>query len=189
MIIMRLVVFLVAFSILFSMISVTQNLAFAQDTKSYPVKSNTTKIVMKISSIAFANNGEIPKKYTCDGTSVSPPLKISSVPKNAKSLALILDDPDAPERTFTHWVVWGISPKKTQLVEGEKKGFVEGVTSLEKQGYVGPCPPSGVHRYIFKLFALDSQVDISTKSKKQELIATMQNHIIQTATLIGKYSR
>ncbi|TBR26076.1 MAG: YbhB/YbcL family Raf kinase inhibitor-like protein [Candidatus Nitrosotenuis sp.] len=144
---------------------------------------------MKISSTAFANNGKIPKKYTCDGTGVSPPLKISSVPKNAKSLALILDDPDAPKGTFTHWVIWGISPKKTQFAEGEKKGFVEGTTGVGKQGYFAPCPPSGVHRYVFKLFALDSQVDISTKSKKQELVSTMQNHIIQTATLVGKYSR
>lgn len=189
MVIVRLVVFLVTFSILFSMISVAQNLAFAQDTKIYPVKSNTPKAAMKISSAAFANNGKIPKKYTCDGTSVSPPLKISNVPKNAKSLALILDDPDAPQGTFTHWIVWGISPKKTQIADGEKEGFVEGATSLGSPGYVGLCPPSGVHRYVFKLFALDSRVDISTKSNKQELVATMQNHIIQTATLIGKYSR
>ena len=185
---MRLVVFLVAFSILFGMISATQNLAFAQDT-SYPVKSSTAKTIMKISSTAFANNGKIPKKYTCDGTGISPPLKISSVPKNAKSLALIVDDPDAPNGAFTHWIVWKISPKKTQFGEGEKKGFVEGATDLGKPGYVGLCPPSGEHRYVFKLFALDSQVDISNKSTKQELVTTMQNHIIQTATLIGKYSR
>ncbi|TBR11474.1 MAG: YbhB/YbcL family Raf kinase inhibitor-like protein [Candidatus Nitrosotenuis sp.] len=187
MIVMRLVVFLVAFSILFGMISAAQNSAFAQET--ITAKSNTSKMVMKISSMAFANNGKIPKKYTCDGTGVSPPLKISSVPKNAKSLALILDDPDAPKGTFTHWVIWGISPKKTQFAESDKKGFVDGTTSVGKPGYFAPCPPSGVHRYVFKLFALDSQVDISTKSKKQELVATMQNHIIQTATLVGKYSR
>lgn len=185
---MRVIVFLVVFFIFFSVISTTQNLAFAQyDAKSYPVKS--AKTVMKISSVVFENNGKIPKKYTCDGENVSPPLKISNVPKNAKSLALILDDPDAPKGTFTHWTVWGISPKKSQFGEGEKKGFIEGTTSLNKPGYVGPCPPSGVHRYFFKLYALDSQVDISTKSKKQELAAAMQNHIIQTATLVGKYSR
>lgn len=184
---MRLVVFLVVFSILFGMISAAQNSAFAE-TK-ITVKSNASKTVMKISSTAFANNGKIPKKYTCDGTGVSPPLKISSVPKNAKSMALILDDPDAPKGTFTHWVIWGISPKKTQFAEGDKKGFVDGTTGVGKTGYFAPCPPSGIHRYVFKLFALDSQVDISTKSKKQELVSTMQNHIIQTATLVGKYSR
>jgi len=185
---MRVVAFLVAFAILFGMISAAQNSAFAQEAKVSTAKSNT-KTVMKISSVAFANNGKIPKKYTCDGASVSPPLKISDVPKNTKSLALILDDPDAPSGTFTHWVIWGISPKKTQFAEGEKKGFVEGTMDLGKPGYFGPCPPSGVHRYVFKLFALDSQVDISAKSKKQELVSTMQNHIIQNATLVGKYSR
>ncbi|MBM2852539.1 MAG: Phospholipid-binding protein [Candidatus Nitrosotenuis sp.] len=182
---MRVIVFLVAFSILFGMISATQ-LSFAQyDTKN-PIKPSTK--TMKISSV-FENNGKIPKKYTCDGANVSPPLKISNIPKNAKSMALILDDPDAPSGTFTHWVVWGISPKKTHLGEGEKKGFIEGATGLGKPGYVGPCPPSGVHRYFFKLYALDFPVDISTKSNKQELITAMQNHIIQTATLTAKYSR
>lgn len=183
---MRVVVCLVAFFILFGVISAAQNSAFAE---TVTAKSSTSKTTMKISSAAFANNGKIPKKYTCDGTAVSPPLKISSVPKNTKSLALILDDPDAPKGTFTHWIIWGISPKKTQIVEGEKKGFVDGTNGVGKQGYFGPCPPSGVHRYVFKLFALDSQIDISTKSKKQELVAAMQNHIIQTATLVGKYSR
>ena len=180
----RVIVFLVAFSILFGMISATQ-ISFAYDTKN-PIKPSAK--TMKISS-AFENNGKIPKKYTCDGANVSPPLKISNVPKNAKSLALILDDPDAPSGTFTHWVVWGMSPKKTQLGEGEKKGFMEGITGLGKPGYVGLCPPSGVHRYFFKLYALDFQVDISTKSNKQELMTAMQNHIIQTAILTGKYSR
>jgi hypothetical protein len=179
---MRVIVFLVVFFILLGMIN-TQS--FAQyDTKN-PIKQSVK--AMKISSV-FENNGKIPKKYTCDGANVSPPLKISNVPKNAKSLALILDDPDAPSGTFTHWVAFGISPKKTQFVEGEKKGFIEGITGLGKPGYVGPCPPSGVHRYFFKLYALDFLVDSSTKSK-QELITAMQNHIIQTATLAGKYSR
>ena len=166
----RVIVFLVAFSILLGIISTP---AVAQyDTKTVKQSAKT----MKISSV-FENNGKIPKKYTCDGANVSPPLKISSVPKNAKSLALILDDPGAPSGTFTHWVIFGISPKKTQFTEGEKKGFTEGITSLGKPGYVGPCPPSGVHQYFFKLYALDFPVDISTKSK-QELITTMQNHII-----------
>ncbi|WKT57084.1 YbhB/YbcL family Raf kinase inhibitor-like protein [Candidatus Nitrosotenuis chungbukensis] len=182
---MKILVFLVAFSILFYI--GTQNPAFAQDDK-HPAKSSVSTKTMKISSV-FENNGKIPKKYTCSGTNVSPPLKISNVPKNAKSLALILDDPDAPGGTFTHWVVWGMSPKKTQIGEGEKKGFIEGVSGIGKPGYFGPCPPSGVHRYVFKIYALDFPVDISTKSTKQELLSTIQNHIIQTAVLTGKYSR
>ncbi|HSA98759.1 MAG TPA: YbhB/YbcL family Raf kinase inhibitor-like protein [Candidatus Nitrosotenuis sp.] len=185
---MRLVVLLVVTSVLLGMVSTGPNLALA-DTKSYPVKSSAAKTVLKLSSTAFADNGKIPKKYTCDGSGISPPLKIANVPKNTKSLALAMDDPDAPAGTFTHWVVWGISQKKVQIGEGEKKGFVEGANSLGKLGYFAPCPPSGVHRYVFKIFALDSRVDISAKSTKQELEKAMQNHIIQTATLVGKYSR
>ena len=188
---MKILIFTVIFLILLSLFSTSQNSAFSQyDTKDYPVKSNTfVKKVMKMSSTAFQNNNSIPKKYTCDGENLSPPLKISDIPKKTKSIALIVDDPDATIGTFTHWVIWGISPKKSQFGEGEKKGFSEGITGFGKTGYSGPCPPSGTHRYFFKLYALDSAIDISTKSNKQDLLASIQNHVIQTATLIGKYSR
>lgn len=148
-----------------------------------------TKTMLSISSPAFKHNESIPKKYTCDGENISPPLKIKNIPKNTKSLALILDDPDAPSGTFTHWIAWHISPKKTQISEGEKGKISEGLNGLSQKGYFGPCPPTGTHHYHFKLYALDSDVDISEKSKKKDLIAAIKSHTIQSATLIGKYSR
>jgi Raf kinase inhibitor-like YbhB/YbcL family protein len=147
------------------------------------------KTMLAISSPTFKHNESIPKKYTCDGENISPPLKIKNIPMNAKSLALILDDPDAPGGTFTHWIAWHISPKKTQISEGEKGKISEGLNGLGQKGYFGPCPPSGTHHYHFKLYALDSDVDISEKSKKKDLLIAMKSHTIQSATLIGTYSR
>lgn len=144
---------------------------------------------LTITSSAFKNNEFIPKKYTCDAQNISPPLQIKNVPKNTKSLALIVDDPDAPKGTFTHWIAWGISPTKHLISEGEKGKISEGLNGLDKQGYFGPCPPSGIHHYNFKMYALDSKIDISEKSHKAQLQAEIQNHIIQSATLTGKYSR
>lgn len=152
-------------------------------------KAQGKKPPMKISSPVFKHYGIIPKKFTCDGDSVSPPLKIENIPQGTKSLVLIVEDSDAPRGTFTHWLVFDISPKKTQFSVGEKNGISQGTNDAGNSGYVGPCPPSGIHRYFFKLYALDSKVDLSTKSKKKDMQAAMQNHIIQTATLIGKYSR
>ena len=175
---MKWAVFVLAILVL-GMISVAENSAFAQ----------SKKTVMVLSSPAFKNNEKIPKKYACDGQSISPQLKFQNIPKNAKSLALILDDPDAPKGTFNHWVAWHISPKKTQIAEGEKGKITEGLNGVGQKGYFPPCPPSGTHRYIFKLYALDSDVDISDKSKSKDLRAAILNHIIQTATLTGKYSK
>jgi Raf kinase inhibitor-like YbhB/YbcL family protein len=143
---------------------------------------------LKISSPAFKQYEQIPKKFTCNGDNVSPPLKIENIPQKTKSLALIVDDPGAPAGTFTHWLVWNISPTKTNLSVGEKNAISQGTNDFGNSKYAGPCPPSGTHWYFFKLYALDSKIDISVKSKKKDLVAAMQNHIIQTATLIGKYS-
>ena len=144
---------------------------------------------MILSSPAFENNGTIPSEFTCDGSNVSPPLSISGVPKNTQSLALIMDDPDAPMGTFTHWTVWNISPEKSQFSKGEKIDFPQGMTSFGKPGYGGPCPPSGTHRYFFKLYALDTLLDIDESSKKKDLEQAMNGHIIEQATLFGKYTR
>src|SRR5438874_13828697 len=115
---------------------------------------------MTLSSPAFANNGEMPKKYGCSasgGAAVSPPLTIAVVPQEAKSLALIVDDPDAPGGTFTHWVVWNIAPTTTSIAEGlPPAGASEGRSSSGKNGYAAPCPPSGEHHYVFTLYALDA---------------------------------
>ena len=144
---------------------------------------------MILSSTAFENNRTIPKEFTCDGADLSPPLSISGVPKSAKSLALIVDDPDAPSGTFTHWTVWNIPADKSQFAKGEKISFPQGKTSFGKTGYGGPCPPSGTHRYFFKIYSLDTLLDLNESSKKADLEQAMKDHIIEQVTLVGKYSR
>lgn len=182
---MRAIVFAI---LVFGIISVSGNAAFAQSEVKAQVNIQG-KTTLTLSSPAFKNNEMIPKKYTCDGQNISPQLKITNIPKKTKSLALILDDPGAPKGTFNHWVIWHISPKKTQISEGEKGKVSEGLNGIGQKGYFGPCPPSGTHKYTFKLYALNSDVDISEKSKSKDLRAAIANHIIQTATLVGKYSK
>ena len=145
---------------------------------------------MKITSPAFAHNGKIPMKYTCDGQGISPPLTFTEIPPEAASLVLICDDPDAPGKIFVHWTAWNIDPKTTQIGEGQKfKGAVEGVTDFGKNGYGVPCPPSGTHRYFFKLYALDKSLDLSPQGTKMQLEQAMENHILDQSELIGLYSR
>ncbi len=146
---------------------------------------------MKITSEAFASNGYIPSDYTCDGLNTSPQLTISGTPAGAQSLALIVDDPDAPAGTFIHWVVWNIPPQTIGLPQGGPVPFgsVEGKTSFGENSYGGPCPPSGTHRYFFKIFALDTTLDIPKQSDSLELERAMQGHVIDKAGLIGLYER
>lgn len=144
---------------------------------------------MKILSPAFENNGVIPSEYTCDGSDISPSLTISEVPKEAKSLAIIMDDPDAPMGTFTHWIVWNIPPQKTQFAKGEKILFPQGKTSFGAKYYGGPCPPSGTHRYFFKIYALDLVLNLKEGSSKADLERAMKEHILAETSLMGKYSR
>ena len=151
---------------------------------------------MTITSSAFEHNGKIPKKYTCDGSppagGINPPLTISGVPEGAKSLVLIVDDPDAPNGTFVHWVLYGIGPNTKEIPEGigGKIGFT-GQTSRGKMEYGGPCPPSGAHRYFFKLYALDFEHFplYETSPKKEEIEIDMQGHILDQTELIGIYER
>lgn len=144
---------------------------------------------MNISSSAFENEGIIPSEFTCDGQDFSPPISITNVPKNAKTLSIIMDDPDAPMGTFTHWLVWNIPPTKTHFSSGEKIDFVQGRTSFGRSGYGGPCPPSGTHRYFFKIYALDTKLELKPGSSVKELQSAMSGHIIAEAVLMGKYSR
>lgn len=144
---------------------------------------------MRISSPAFENNGFIPSKYTCDGENISPPLIISNVPEETKSLALIMDDPDAPLTTFVHWLVWNIPPNITEIPEGEKLSYPQGKNSFGRQGYGGPCPPFGTHRYFFKLYALDTVLKLEEGAKKKQLLNAMSGHILEDAELLGRYSR
>lgn len=145
---------------------------------------------MRINSPEFTNGNPIPPQYTCDGIDINPPLEISEVPKNAKSLALIVDDPDAPVGTWVHWLLWNITASTTLINEHYvPAGAVEGTTSSGKTGWGGPCPPNGVHRYFFRLFALDTELSIPTTSTRLELESAMNGHILEQAELMGTYIR
>lgn len=145
---------------------------------------------MKLTSPVFADNQTIPAKYTCDGENINPPLEISDVPENAKSLVLIMDDPDAPAGIWMHWIMWNLDPATKIIAENSvPAGAVEGLTSFGQPGYGGPCPPSGVHRYFFKMYALDTMLDLPSATDKAGLEKAMQGHILVKAQLIGLYSR
>ncbi len=150
---------------------------------------NTTT-PMTISSPAFAQGQAIPKKYTCDDAGINPPLNISSVPQEAQSLVLIMDDPDAPGGTWTHWIVWNILPSVTSIAENSvPPGAIVGQGSSGQNVYGGPCPPSGMHRYYFRLYALPLKLSISSFSDVAALRKAMDGYIIAEAELMGTYSR
>ena len=145
---------------------------------------------LKITSPAFQNNGNIPGKYTCDGGDINPALVIENCPSGAKSLALICDDPDAPMGTWVHWVLWNIPPNVKEIKENTvPQGAVEGMNDFRKHSYGGPCPPSGTHRYFFKVYALDTVLTISPNSNKADLEKAMKGHILAQGQLIGLYKR
>jgi Raf kinase inhibitor-like YbhB/YbcL family protein len=144
---------------------------------------------MKITSSAFQEGGNIPSKFTCDGGDTSPPLQITDVPSGAKNLVLIVDDPDAPNGLFTHWVVWNISPQTNTIAEGTAPKGVYGTNDFGKSGYGGPCPPSGTHRYYYKIFALDRELDLPAGTKRSQLDSEMKGHVVAQGELMGRYSR
>ena len=145
--------------------------------------------IMKLTSPSFQHNGNIPSEFTCDGTDLSPPLTISDVPSNAKSLALIMDDPDAPVGTWDHWIVFNINPSTREIPKGKEPSGTAGKNSWGRTGYGGPCPPSGTHRYFFKLYALDAMLNLPQSSAKKDIEREMQGHILAKAELIGLYKR
>jgi Raf kinase inhibitor-like YbhB/YbcL family protein len=144
---------------------------------------------MKITSSAFQEGGNIPSKFSCDGADTSPPLQIADVPSGAKSLVLIVDDPDAPSGLFTHWTAWNMSPETSTIAERSPPKGVQGTNDFGKSGYGGPCPPSGTHRYYFKIFALDRELDLPSGAKRVQLDAAMKSHVIAQGELMGRYSR
>lgn len=145
---------------------------------------------MKIESPAFKNNELIPPKYTCDGKNINPPLSISETPQNAKSLVLVVDDPDAPAGTWVHWTVWNISPKIKEIPENScPRNAIEGITDSGRSGYHGPCPPSGTHRYFFKLHALKTILELGNSARVTDIEREMEGHIIEKAELVGLYRR
>jgi len=144
---------------------------------------------MKITSSAFQEGGNIPSKFTCDGSDTSPPLQITGVPSEAKSLVLIADDPDAPGGLFIHWLVWNIPPQTNSIEEGSAPKGVQGTNDFGKSGYRGPCPPPGTHRYSFKIFALDRELDSRPGAKRSQVDAAMKGHVIAQGELVGRYAR
>lgn len=153
-------------------------------------------MTLTLRSTAFSPHGPIPSQYTCDSANTAPPLQWSNVPPGAKSLALIVDDPDAPDPkapklTFVHWVVYDIPPTTTGLPEGGMlpTGARHGTNDGKKTGYTGPCPPTGRHRYFFKLYALDTMLGDLRTPTKRDLEAAMRGHGLEQAELIGLYER
>src|ERR1700719_1607992 len=145
---------------------------------------------MKITSPAFQEGGVIPEKFSKNGRNVSPELRIEGTPAEAKSLALIVDDPDAPVGLFTHWLVWNIDPKTTDIAEGSAlAGVVQGKNDFGDIGYGGPQPPSGTHRYYFKVLALDRVLDLKPGAKRKEVDAAMKGHVIAQGQTMGRYSK
>ena len=150
---------------------------------------------MEIKSTAFEDNGMIPRLYTCDGKNISPPISWKSIPENTQSLALICDDPDAPAGTWVHWVIYNIRPTPQELpakvlIQGVTPfGAKQGINDFGKIGYGGPCPPSGTHRYFFKLYALDTKLDLKSGATKDQLLSAIEGHILAQAELVGKYKK
>ena len=173
--------------------SSTQGIATAN-----PIQQGDPAMTFTISSAAFAANGKIPVIHTCDGKDISPALSWSRVAPSCKSLALIVDDPDAPDpaaprMTWIHWVLYNIPPSVTGLAQGASNslppGASEGINDWKRTGYGGPCPPMGTHRYFFKLYALDAVLPDLDKPSKVSLLKAMQGHIIEQTKLIGTYHR
>ncbi len=143
---------------------------------------------MKITSPAFTHNQSIPKKFTCQGEDINPELVFEGIPAGTKSLALIVDDPDAPMGTWVHWVIFDIAPTTTQIAEKSIPGK-QGWNDFGRKDYGGPCPPSGTHRYFHKIYALDTMLNLKEGVKKSELEKAMKGHILDQAEMIGLYKK
>lgn len=143
---------------------------------------------MELTSTAFRNETRIPTKHTCDGSGVSPPMQISWIPEATVGLALVVEDPDAPRGTWDHWVAYDISPTAS-IAEGVGTLGTAGRSSGGSLGYEGPCPPSGTHRYIFTVYALDTRLGLAPGADKATLLGRIEGHVLATATLLGRYSR
>lgn len=150
---------------------------------------------MQLNSVAFKNGESIPRQFTCDGIDISPPLEWSGVPKTAKTIAIICDDPDAPAGTWVHWVLYNLPADKIGLIENTPPdqtlvgGGMQGTNDFKKIGYGGPCPPSGTHRYFFKLYALDGELPLKPGATKAEVEKAMAGHVVLQAELMGTYKR
>jgi len=152
-------------------------------------------LTLQLTSPAFSQGSAIPRKYTCDGDDISPELNWTSPKTGTQSFALILEDPDAPGGNWVHWVIFNIPATQRSLPEeisteaNLPNGIIQGVTDFRKTGYGGPCPPSGVHRYYFKLYALDATLSLPARATRNDVLNAVKNHVLETAELMGTYSR
>jgi len=154
-------------------------------------EANTPEAAMTItlSSTAFTEGDDIPRRYTCDGENVSPPLSFAGVPADSQDLALLVEDPDAPGGTFVHWVAWGIDPSKGALAEGESPSGT-GTNGFRRRGYGGPCPPKGApHRYVFTVFAVSRRLDLAPGASADDLRRAVGGALIAEGRLVGRYAR
>jgi Raf kinase inhibitor-like YbhB/YbcL family protein len=142
---------------------------------------------LTVTSPDFENGGDIPERFTCDGDDSNPNLEIAGIPKNTKSLVIIMEDPDVALTTFNHWLVWNIPPQET--IRANSIPGIEGNNSLGKSSYLGPCPPAGTHRYFFKVYALDTMLDLEPDSNKRKLEAAMKDHILAEGEIYGVYNK
>ena len=159
-------------------------------------KLATSGPTIGITSPSFSEGSAIPSRYTCDGEDLSPPLSWSGIPQGTRSLALIADDPDAPGGTWVHWVLYAVAPDVTEIEEGSAGavstaiGAIDGTNDFRRLGYGGPCPPpGGPHRYLFKLFALDSEPELNEGATKKDLVRAMEGHVLAEGRLMGTYRR
>lgn len=147
------------------------------------------KSLMQLTSV-FSDNQAIPSQFTCDGGNINPELNITGIPTETKSLSIIVDDPDAPGGDFVHWVLWNLGPETVQIKENTAPaGATVGKNDFGNNNYGGPCPPSDIHRYQFKVYALDAKLDLPASAGKKELLAAMNGHILNQAMLVGNYGR
>lgn len=169
-----------------------------QETKQQTNQSDTLQEKtsgLKVKSSAFEDNGMIPKKYACNGDDVNPPISWSGAPQGTKSFAMIVDDPDAPSGTVVHWLIYNIPSNLKELAEATPSGLklangtMQGLNEKKKPGYMGPCPPDGVHRYYFKVFALDTMLELKDDINKDKLTNAMKGHILAQGQLMGKYTK
>ena len=152
-------------------------------------------MALDVTSSAFEEGDAIPARYTCDGLDISPPLSWSPVPNGTRSLALIAEDPDAPRGAFAHWVIYNLPPDTRRLPEDVPNrqtlpgGALQGMNGAGSIGYTGPCPPGGTHRYFFKVYALDTELDLGAGATKEDVVRAMEGHVLAEGRLLGTYQR
>ena len=183
----------IAAMMMFAVACAKQPTATTSSANTQPTQSATPGI--RLASAAFTEGQTIPRQYTCDGVNISPPLEWTGLPKSAKTIAIIADDPDAPAGTWVHWVIYNLPADTMGMIENlpmtedVKGGGLQGKNDFEKIGYGGPCPPTGRHRYFFKLYAIDDELPLKGGATKSDVEKAMEGHILAQAQLMGTYHR